>query len=208
MLIGISGKAQSGKDTVAKIIRNYSSRNWEFKKFADPLKDMTCLLIGCTREQLEDIDFKNTSLGIDWVRYKEDFLGKVYNTEKEAQEAISMNYAIQELTPRLLMQLLGTECGRNLIHPNIWVNAVMRNYRFSPSINWIITDVRFPNEAKAVIDRGGLLFRIERPGIPLLDHASETALDQYDDWNEVIYNDSSLIELEEKIQKLVKKYSI
>ena len=81
-IIGISGKKQSGKDTVGRIIQiitdsphfndeavvefiNKPAINpkFEVKKFADKLKDIHCLLFGCTREQLEDEDFKNTELG-------------------------------------------------------------------------------------------------------------------------------------------------
>ena len=88
MLIGISGKIGSGKDTVGKIIQYLIAKQYaldkdieeteiqpfhlyddkarekfgkfEIKKFADKLKDIVCLLIDCTREQLEDEVFKNT----------------------------------------------------------------------------------------------------------------------------------------------------
>ena len=78
MLIGVSGKINSGKDLVGKIIQyltnksnvypfdlklDYSYRsNWQIKKFADPLKDMVCILLGCTREQLEDQRIKSLTL--------------------------------------------------------------------------------------------------------------------------------------------------
>ena len=80
-LIGISGKISSGKDTVGKIIRILTSSphftneavldflekdlyesEWQIKKFADKLKDIVCILIGCTREQLEDREIKSLSL--------------------------------------------------------------------------------------------------------------------------------------------------
>ena len=90
-LIGIAGKANSGKDLVGKIIQYltarkddnrsikiqtaeflgltsqnwmaiYQAQNWEIKKFADKLKDIVCLLIGCTRKELEDRGIKSLSL--------------------------------------------------------------------------------------------------------------------------------------------------
>lgn len=86
MIIGVSGKIGSGKDTVGKIIQsitnsdhkegtlavinnNYSTpdTDWQIKKFADKLKDTVCLWTGCTREQLEDADFKDTEIGKDWI---------------------------------------------------------------------------------------------------------------------------------------------
>ena len=70
MLIAISGRINSGKDTVGQIIQyltsesnvypfdlklDYSHKsNWEIRKWADKLKDIICILINCTREQLED----------------------------------------------------------------------------------------------------------------------------------------------------------
>ena len=81
MLISVSGKMNSGKDTVGKIIRILTASphftdeavedflekdlyesDWKIKKFADKLKDIVCLLIGCTREQLEDRGIKSLSL--------------------------------------------------------------------------------------------------------------------------------------------------
>lgn len=199
-LIGISGKLQSGKDTVTKIIQwlllnqdrgteipfdrfdlYKEAATWKNVKFADKLKDMVCLLLGCTREQLEDPKFKEKELGEEWWYWKlkvpnynldrneKITLNIMFNTETEAWEyndkILSYNREVCEtvlikLTPRLLLQLLGTECGRNIIHPNIWVNATMADY--TEHSNWIISDVRFPNEVKAIKDRGGISIRVNR----------------------------------------------
>lgn len=171
MVIGISGKAQSGKDTVGKIIQillnspqlnnegvltflrkdivhtdhTYYPYNWSIKKFADKLKDIVCLLIGCTREQLEDETFKNIVLE-DWgeiyhvcLDTEESEILYSYLTSKEAAEKsteIDEKFDFDDLTyvnsvkmtPRLMMQLIGTECGRNIIHPQIWVNSTFADY--------------------------------------------------------------------------------
>ena len=81
MVIGISGRMQNGKDLTGKIIqiltnfpkmdnekvikdldKEYYNNKFVIKKFADTLKDIVCLLIGCTREQLEDQNFKSLSM--------------------------------------------------------------------------------------------------------------------------------------------------
>jgi hypothetical protein len=129
----------------------------------------------------------------------------------DADDSVKNNTAwyIIKLTPRELLQLLGTEAGRNIIHPNIWVNALFADYKLeydksdfnriaieeglidgkssgnlhalkklgitkgninfqlddkykTKHPNWIITDVRFPNEAKAIKDRGGIVIRVNR----------------------------------------------
>ncbi len=92
---------------------------WQIKKFADKLKDIVCMLIGCTRAQLEDRGFKETPLGEEWdeLYYPIDQWGVPIKDK-----------AIRKMTPRLLLQLLGTECGRKIIHPNIWCNALFSNY--------------------------------------------------------------------------------
>ena len=61
-LIAISGKKQSGKNTIAKIINQLTNNKYEEKCFADKLKDIICILINCTREQLEDESIKSLSL--------------------------------------------------------------------------------------------------------------------------------------------------
>ena len=276
-LIGISGRIGSGKDTLGTIFQYLEYRKtfkvtipiseknfnifvnslahvdqiWKIKKFADKLKEMVCLLIGCTREQLEDRDFKEKELGEEWSRTVWHIQSNhnrldTYNSKEEAESDLSHydeNYnqevyiASEEIvmTPRLMLQLLGTECGRDIIHPNIWVNALFANHDkylefcmqnelsklkdksmmggFSPNRssfelpNWIITDVRFPNEAQAIKDRGGIVIRVNRydeNGMPyktLNNHPSETALDNYK-FDEVIENNGSIEELIEKVKKL------
>jgi hypothetical protein len=190
MIIGISGKIGSGKDTLSIVI-NYladksapdSFNRWEQpleeytyknKKYAENLKCMVCFLIGCNRIDLEDREFKEKELGEEW----------------------------DGLTPRKILQLLGTEAGREIIHPNIWVNSLFADY--TTDSNWIITDVRFPNEAQAIKDRGGIVIRVERPGGESHcggAHASETALDTYN-FDYVIDNEGNIDELIDKVKQL------
>ena len=202
MIIGISGKKTVGKDTVGQIIQyltsesnvypfdlnvDYSHKsNWEVKKFADKLKDIICLLINCTREQLEDESFKSKELGEEWWYwymeldggYSPIILDYLTTTKKQLK-----NYEGLELikpTPRFLMQYVGTDLLRNQLHPEIWVNSLMSEYKpYSIPIkdlgigkgfewgeaypNFIITDTRFPNELEAVKKRGGITIRVNRP---------------------------------------------
>ena len=206
MLITLSGKIFSGKDTIGKILQillnnphlnnegvlsflkkdiNFDSlyyKTWQIKKFADKLKDIVCILLSCTREQLEDREFKEKELGEEWwYTYgrigNKDILVPYLDMDKEFKN--NSNSFIEKPTPRELLQLLGTECGREIIHPNIWCNSLMSEYvkTYPPKEkgnmkvavmprkeypNWIITDTRFENELKAVKDRGGITIRVDR----------------------------------------------
>lgn len=146
MIIGISGKINSGKDTVGKMIQYLTHTtvkehnltyeefinldfeedafDWKIKKFADKLKDIVCLLIGCTREQLEDREFKESPLSEEW---QTNYYSKV-TMQQSAPIEECLKEENQLMTPRLFMQLLGTEAGRQILHPNIWVNALMNSY--------------------------------------------------------------------------------
>lgn len=291
MIISISGKISSGKDITGKIIQAilfnelintekriklsisemingeiYLHQGWKIKKFADKLKDIVCLLIGCTREQLENREFRDIPLGEEWnklrVRYSDGYdeveeifpLDFDFSTllDAKGRQAYIHSKEIIQLTPRILLQLLGTEAGRNIIHPDIWVNSLMSEYKEeSYNItkkedykyengksnldysgkrfpNWIITDNRFPNETKRVKKEGGVTIKIERdfnlrhPGYNNLEevkqkdielykqltHYSEIALDDYKDFDYIIYNNGTLEDLIEKVKQILIKENI
>ena len=216
-LIGISGKISSGKDLAGKILNDLSGDIFENKKFADKLKDIVCMLIGCTREQLEDREFKEKELGEEWWYYKYGNSLYSYETEKtllirvmnseflEPCTEEDLTNCLIKLTPRKLLQLLGTECGRQIIHPNIWVNALFADYDTSSNYdsNWIITDVRFPNEVQAIKDKGGIVIKINRDSDVVDNHSSETALDNYDGFDFVVDNNGSIDALTNNLIKII-----
>jgi len=236
-LIGISGKMGSGKDTVGSILQDLSATprrreelerqkkdvnylittppTYQIKKFADKLKDIACLLIGCTREDLESQEFKSKELGEEWWKYEQyDKNDEVWgSTSKDFYTRLkhvkSAKFRIVKMTPRLLLQLLGTDCGRDIIHPNIWVNSLFADYKPQDSLkgvlftlrdgstkfvesalsypSWIITDCRFPNEAEAVKSRGGIVIRVERPLEIKVQHSGredDFTIEKFDPTNE------------------------
>lgn len=77
--------------------------------------------------------------------------------------------------------------------------------------NWIITDMRFPNEMKAVVERKGITIRVTRPvkkseTTPRL-HPSETSLDSAE-FNYEIVNDGTIEDLVEKVKEILTKSGI
>lgn len=420
MIIGVSGKIGSGKDEIGNIIHyltgpknkeeydsniNYSffSEAWKTKKWADKLKNIVCILLGCTREQLEDREFKEGQLSEEWDKWllqvevgdTDDAI--YFSTEDEAKNYLEKNYSPypnfshqgnyegktthwgytitkEIMTPRLILQLLGTNCGRDIIHPNLWINSLMSEYdeerwvpvnlyeenyevssygkirnlktgkilkptksgnyytvslngktftvhfliashfcgkqeigrvvnhkdfdtsnnyyknlewitqteniahnkkflkhahgerqadskltdddvvlikkllklgeekqykiaelfevstttisdiklgkkwshvgkivanieTFRPP-NWVVTDTRFPNEAWAILNKKGLVIRVTRGNGSTGNHPSETALDDFQDWSEIIYNNGTIKDLVEDVRKILIKRGI
>jgi len=87
---------------------------------------------------------------------------------------------------------------RTVLGESIWVDAVFN--AINPGRPTVISDVRLPNEANRIFADGGVVFRIDRPGIvPANNLTSETALADWGGWTEVIPNDGSLDDLRERV---------
>lgn len=217
MLIGISGYSGSGKDTVGAIIQYLQCSNvgnlsiedvvkdykdhewwleeqsgWEVRKFAGKLKDIAEHLTGIPLEKFEDPEFKKTNLDPEWAVHH------------------------LPMTVREFLQKLGTDAMRDGLHTDVWVNALMVDYKpidynddEQPHLpNWVITDTRFVNEAHAIKSRGGIIIRVDRPGIkPINNHPSEVGLDKWD-FDYKIVNVSGIYELKENVKDILKHAKI
>jgi hypothetical protein len=227
MVIGISGRLGSGKDTVGKLIQymtaedvaagclgrireglsidGYHNSDFENKKFAGKLKLVGSILSGVPVEMFEDQEFKKLNMSPEWG-----------------------------MTYREFLQKLGTEAMRDGLHKNVWVNALFADYKELSVLrdaqgikifdeegnhqfnypNWLITDMRFPNEMDAVKDKGGVTIRVNRPVHSLSQennavqlHPSETALDNAE-FDYVIENSGSFDDLMVKVEAILKKEQI
>jgi hypothetical protein len=78
------------------------------------------------------------------------------------------------VTPRHMLQTLGTEWGREMVHSELWVRSVLRN--MAPGVDYVISDVRFPNEAEAIHQQGGKVIRLVGRGATGDGHTSERPL--------------------------------
>ena len=167
----------------------FRNGGYDIKRFADPIKDTVCMWLDCSRSDLEDREFKEKPLGEEWWYHKfyldalmEESIMIPYNGEENEYQVENRpkeysGYTLIKLTPRKLMQLLGTDAGREIIHPDLWVNTLFSEYK--PEVfsydeegknpraalkypDWIIPDMRFPNEKQRVEDKGGITIRVER----------------------------------------------
>jgi hypothetical protein len=215
MIISLSGKIASGKNTIGDIIEKLCLTNngpvFEQKAFAGKLKQTASLLTGIPVEKFEDQEFKKTLLGSEWGTVRPNPLNAV-----PVFEDVQFN---ELMSVRELLQKLGTEAMRDGLHTNVWVNALFADYKMSyrqhPDIDyvehkaypdWIITDMRFPNEMEAIFKRGGLTIKVIRPvkksKTTARLHPSETSLDKADFDYEII-NDAGIPELIEKVRQIL-----
>jgi dephospho-CoA kinase len=102
-------------------------------------------------------------------------------------------------TLRQAYQLLGTEWGRQLMWEDIWVQKLIDS--MASDISYVIDDLRFTNEAKALKDAGAIIIEIQRKGSLKMGHASEQGIDSaYIDM--VLTNDSTIQDLILELEKI------
>lgn len=109
-------------------------------------------------------------------------------------------------TPRYAMQTLGTEWGRNCIGEDFWVNVW--RYRVLALVDFgnrvVVDDCRFPNEAEAIRQLGGMIIKLEGRGGIAGQHASEAGCGQHD---AVVTNDGGVVDLYASVEQEVQKWA-
>ena len=106
------------------------------------------------------------------------------------------------ITPRYAMTTLGTEWGRNMISPDLWLRIYRKRvyeHKQRQQTKFVTTDVRFDNEATEIKNNGGKVVLIVRRDSLDINHESENGISQPDI---VVYNDSTVKALQEKIYNL------
>lgn len=179
-LVGLSGYARSGKDTVAELL------GFERVSFAQPMRDALFALnpVVAVDNSERKIRVQDVIGEYGWDGYKESFDGK------EIRE---------------LMQRLGTEVGRKQWDEDFWVNIAMDKAidLLDAGKSVVFTDVRFVNEAEKIQYYGGEVWRVNRPGIrPANGHVSETGMDGWV-FDVVIDNDGTLDDLKGKVDGFI-----
>lgn len=191
MIIGICGLIGSGKDTVADIL--VQENNFEKISFADKLKDGVASVFGWDRSMLEG----KTDVSRTWREQKDDYwsaeLGK-------------------DVSPRLILQLFGTECMRQGFYDGIWVSLVKKHIIDNPNKNFVIPDVRFENEANMLKSIHGEVWRVRRGPDPVwfrmyTDVDQEPTDVHESEWrwakvnfNKIIDNNGTLLELRSQVK--------
>lgn len=142
MLIGLCGFIGSGKDTVAKCLE----KRYSFTRlaFAGPLKDIVANVFGWDREMIEG----NTPASRLW---------------REVPDEWWSSRLSQEITPRKMLQIVGTDMFRDKLSPKIWTSIIERQIRNAPpSQSIVVTDCRFEEEVQLIRQLGGTVVYVHR----------------------------------------------
>lgn len=166
-VIGFSGPRGVGKNYVADQFRDHLQ--WlghvvRMRAFADPLKEYCINILGLKRELVYgDNAAKEALTEYRW----------------EAMPIRAFAPCAGYMTVREVLQFAGTELHRNIWGPDIWVNCTRRRIDAAADDYVLITDVRFANEAKLILDSGGIILMVYRPGgyYTADAHASEDGFD-------------------------------
>jgi hypothetical protein len=178
VIIGLSGYAQSGKDTVAELLcLNYK---YHRRAFADPMRDAIYTL--------NPIVFNLNNRVADLV-------------DEHGWDVAKANPEV-----RRLLQVFGTDVGRKMFNENFWVDIALAGLNSEHRV--VISDVRFPNEAEAIKNLGGQVWRINRHNhAPVNGHKSEHAMDNFM-FKHVLYNDGTIDDLSDEVFMLAKELGL
>ena len=139
MLIGLTGFISSGKGTVANIL----TTEYDFigDSFASSVKDVCAAIFGWDRQALEGA----TDDSRQWRETVDLWWSK--------------KLSIDNFTPRMALQMIGTDIMRGYLHDDIWILSLERRLTTADTV---ISDVRFPNEANLIRRLGGKVVSVDR----------------------------------------------
>lgn len=180
-LIGLSGYAQSGKDTVGSIITTLYGH--KPISFSDKLREFL---------YAQDL-------------YIEGPFGSAIRLNAVVDQVGWEAARVEFPYIRELQQRTGTDAGRTLLGDTVWIDASMADMK--PGGSYVFTSVRFPNEAMRIVEAGGLIFRVTRPGVEAVnDHPSDTALDDWE-FDGYIENDGDLVDLQGEVMSALGEFN-
>lgn len=200
MLIGLTGRPGTGKDTVGALL---VAAGWQAIAFADTLRtevaaawgiDMRALTNRVTKETATPMLAVGSAANANWLRWA-------------AMQGISL---IQPRSPRWVMQQWGSfRRGHDPLHFVRHVDTWVRYQRQrNPAVDLVVTDVRLANEAAALRGLGAHIVRVHRPGAPAMapdtaGHESELHTDIEADAD--LHNDAGLLDLPTEVQRVLKR---
>ena len=162
MIIGLLGFAGSGKGTVADIL---VSKGFKKESFADPVKDAVTAIFGWERSLLEG----DTDESRKFRETRDEFWSSRFH---------------YEVTPRFMLQLMGTEVGRDVFDHNLWIHCIEK--KVAKNEKTVIADVRFSNECEFIRSQGGILIRVVRGPEPVWYNEAELANSSHNNYTVMV----------------------
>jgi hypothetical protein len=201
MILGLNGRALSGKDTLADYL--ISKYGWDGKvAFAGNLKEMCKAVFHLNNFDVYDQIGKKTNFTSSLIIELDDILAIIQwmsKTHPEVHRNITkvLGYIGTKLSnPREVLQIVGTNICRELI---ITYHVDVVRKKVERAGKWIITDLRFPNEGNLIVDEWkGMAVKIERLGLNggniNRQHTSEVALENWGRFTDVVKNNREGLE--------------
>lgn len=185
-IVGLSGYAQTGKDTVAQIL--VQKYGYTRVSFADALRTGLYKL-----NPIVDIDATiRDGYLVDVVPYRLATIVDSIGWERAKTEYSEV---------RELLQRYGTEAGREIHGASCWIDIVKQQMASNPSARYVISDIRFPNEYELLSQNQGISVRVVRDGVTAVNsHVSDSYVPEV---NYTINNNGTKLDLEEEIEKVL-----
>lgn len=224
-LVGITGPARHGKDTVGNMIMKHMPASTRFA-FADKIKSFLVACMDAGESMLEnkegELCFLTSREDVQTAMMNELHLACMEYGVESADSFIrvlrAFHPSFHELSDgrivfvsswRKLFQMTGTDWGRQEVNEAFWIDPYL------PHSDAVVTDVRGHGdtkehrniEATSIIDKGGVVIRVVDPrkGSIVRDHASEAGIEEQF-ITHTILNDGSLEELEDKVNNFIYTY--
>lgn len=182
IFIAFAHRKQSGKSTASKFLSSYlrlkrHGSNIQTAAFADKLKLLSYELFG-------------------WAGLQQ---GSYYDQDETMKEKEIILPLIGK-SPRTIWIEVGNKMRE--IYPTIWIDSLLHSPQLKGCDICLITDLRYPNEADAVHQAGGYIYKIDRKDAPNTSDVADDALLDYSEWDGVIENNSTLKDFNAKIEAL------
>ena len=143
MLIGFVGFIGGGKGSAADYL--VAKHGYVKESFANSVKDSVAVIFGWDRGMLEGDTAESRAI-------------------REQPDAFWSEKLGRPFSPRMALQLMGTEAGRDVFDKDLWVFTVLR--RMQENKNYVLADVRFPNEIQRIREAGGKIVWVRRGELP------------------------------------------
>ncbi len=195
-IIGLTGPAGCGKDTVAAYLRDHAG--YRVRAFADALRAEVCSAFALPIEALTDRASKETPSDLLSMRFCSDqeFVAVMASLDGlDETFGDCREFWAQHRSPRAIMQAWGTDYRRKRSRDDYWLRQWLYGWQHGLGGLHVVPDVRFANEAELIREYGGEVWKVTRPGTGLINsHASETTGDAFNP-ERTIFNDRGLPEL-------------